>query len=451
MTTTSVNDAVITLPLGLQSSLSIRAKALLFHDPVSLHLQQKIERLAPTDASVLVIGETGTGKELVARHLHTYSRRSGPFLAVNCGAFTESLIDAELFGHETGAYTSAGQSRAGWFEAANKGTLFLDEIGDLSLPLQVKLLRVLQERQVVRLGSRRPIELDVRVVAATNIDLQKAVHAGNFRADLYYRLNVARIHVRPLRERPTDILPLAEHFIRLYAARMKRGDIFLHDDAKNALRQYHWPGNIRELENAIHCALIVSRGFAITAEDLQLDMLSDPKLGLNGESIFSSSPQFFAKTAPQGLEGHAAADWVDTPPVAPDVSSAASTLAQDTMPTMMDTVSVSGASSVGSSMGHPGMPLSEIREDIRVSQTESEGTRELAPRDRLLDALGELVQKGLSELPGEVWLQYEAKLVETAYEHSRRNQMQMARLLGISRNTVRTLLFRHGWLNEAGT
>ncbi|HEX8606243.1 MAG TPA: sigma 54-interacting transcriptional regulator, partial [Pseudoduganella sp.] len=202
--------------------------------------------------------------------IHAQSERAGPFIAVNCGAFSESLIDAELFGHETGAFTGATQARAGWFEAANGGTLFLDEIGDLSMALQVKLLRVLQERQVVRLGSRRAIPLDVRLVAATNVDLHKAIAAERFRADLYYRLSVATVNLPPLYERPGDILPLARHFIGLYGAKMKLEDVQLEADATDALLAYDWPGNIRELENVIHYALIVCRHERIRAEDLRI-------------------------------------------------------------------------------------------------------------------------------------------------------------------------------------
>ncbi|HET6317346.1 MAG TPA: sigma-54 factor interaction domain-containing protein, partial [Chloroflexota bacterium] len=201
---------ILTLPDA--GVLSIRAKALVFEDPGSEALLAQVERVAPTEATVLIIGETGTGKELLARRVHVGSGRRGPFVAVNCGAFSESLIDAELFGHEAGAFTGAAHARAGWFESANGGTLFLDEIGDVPLPLQVKLLRVLQERQVVRLGSRKPIPLDVRLVAATNVDLRDAVQAGHFRADLYYRLSVVTLELRPLCERPGDILPLARHF-----------------------------------------------------------------------------------------------------------------------------------------------------------------------------------------------------------------------------------------------
>lgn len=250
--------------------LSIRAKALLFHDPRSIELLEQVERIARSDATALVIGQTGTGKELVARHIHDLSGREGPFIAVNCGAFSESLIDAELFGHETGAFTGASQARSGWFEAANGGTLFLDEIGDLSLALQVKLLRVLQERQVVRLGSRRPIALDVRLIAATNVDLHKAIEADRFRSDLYYRLSVAVINLPPLCDRPGDILPLANHFIATYGDKLKLKNITLSEDAKEALQSYDWPGNIRELENVIHYALIVCHDDTIQGDDLRL-------------------------------------------------------------------------------------------------------------------------------------------------------------------------------------
>ena len=251
-------------------ALSIRAKALLFHDPRSTALLAQVERIARSEATALIIGETGTGKELIARHIHNHSERKGPFIAVNCGAFSESLIDAELFGHETGAFTGATQARSGWFEAANGGTLFLDEIGDLSPALQVKLLRVLQERQVTRLGSRRPTALDVRLVAATNVDLQKAIAADRFRSDLFYRLSVATIELPALCERPGDILPLANHFIHVYRNKLKLDVVKLAPSSQTALLSYEWPGNIRELENVIHYALIVCRDNLIEADDLKL-------------------------------------------------------------------------------------------------------------------------------------------------------------------------------------
>lgn len=264
-------NKILTFPETQAHPLSIRAKALVFHDPASLAILNTLDLIAPTEATVLVIGDTGTGKELIARYLHQQSGRPGPFVAVNCGAFSENLIEAELFGHEAGAFTGAQGQRQGWFEAAQHGTLFLDEIGDLPLPMQVKLLRVLQERQVVRLGSRKSIDIDVRLVAATNVDLVDAVEAGHFRADLYYRLNIANVNLPPLCERPGDILPLARHFIDRYRARLQCGPVELSDAAREILVRYIWPGNIRELENVLHYALIVCRDGVIRPGDLRLN------------------------------------------------------------------------------------------------------------------------------------------------------------------------------------
>jgi len=211
---------VLSLEGGNAQPLSVRAKALVFSDPISKKLLEYIERIAPSEAPVLIGGETGTGKELVARHIHLLSGRKGPFLAVNCGAISDHLVESELFGHEAGSFTGAAGKREGWFEAANGGTLFLDEIGDLPLAMQVKLLRVLQEREVVRIGSRKAIPVDVRLVAATNVDLDHAVSAGHFRSDLLYRINIAHVRLPPLRVRPGDILPLAEYFLKSYSQRM---------------------------------------------------------------------------------------------------------------------------------------------------------------------------------------------------------------------------------------
>ncbi len=261
---------LVAFPGSGDAKTSPKAKALVFCDPRSELLLRQIERLAPTDASVLLVGETGTGKELIARHIHDHSRREGPFVAVNCGAFSDQLVEAELFGHEAGAFTGAQQARAGWFETASGGTLFLDEIGDMPLHLQVKLLRVLQEGQVVRLGSRKPIAVDVRVIAATNVELERAVEAGRFRRDLYYRLNVAAIRLLPLRERPGDILPLTQHFVDKYRRKMDANPIALTDAAKRAVLAHDWPGNIRELENVAHFAVIMCRNGVIDVDDLRL-------------------------------------------------------------------------------------------------------------------------------------------------------------------------------------
>ncbi|AOJ91242.1 Fis family transcriptional regulator [Burkholderia sp. MSMB0856] len=248
-----------------------RTRAPVFVDLRSLALLERVRLVAPSDANVLIVGETGTGKELIARQVHDVSHRGGgPFVAVNCGALSDTLVDSELFGHEKGAFTGAVGAKHGWFEAANGGTLFLDEIGDLPLSMQVKLLRVLQEREVVRLGSRTGVPIDVRVVAATNVDLQQAVADGRFRADLFYRLNVVRLDVPTLRERPGDILPLARHFLDEYRSRVGHGPRSIDPRAARRLEAHSWPGNIRELENVIHHALLVSRHDALQDTDLNL-------------------------------------------------------------------------------------------------------------------------------------------------------------------------------------
>ena len=263
--------SLLTHPHARELSKSVRATVLVFEDPRSRELLSRIERLAPSEANALIIGETGTGKELVARHIHQLSRRArAPFVAVNCGAFPESLVESELFGHEKGAFTGATSSKAGWFEAANGGTLFLDEIGDLPLNMQVKLLRVLQEREVVRLGSRNAIPIDVRLVAATNVNLADAVVAGHFREDLFYRLHVATIRLPPLRERPGDILPLARFFVEEHCQRLGYQRAILSPEAERKLLGHSWPGNIRELENAIHHALLVCRQQRVQPGDLHL-------------------------------------------------------------------------------------------------------------------------------------------------------------------------------------
>ncbi|MES1146888.1 MAG: sigma-54 dependent transcriptional regulator [Solimonas sp.] len=269
-------------------SLSIRARAVIFADDQSRALLDQVERVAPTDANILIIGETGTGKELVAKHIHELSKRAGPFVAVNCGALTQSIAEAELFGHQAGAFTGATETRAGWFEAANGGTLFLDEVGDLPIGLQVKLLRVLQEHEVVRVGARKAIPLNVRLIAATNIDLAKAVTAGNFRLDLYYRLNVVKVELPPLRQRRGDIMPLVEYFIKTYAARLNINVPAVHAAAKQQLLNYAWPGNIRELENVIHVALMTATGDVLRPEDLRFSVI--PQLPGSVDASANATP-----------------------------------------------------------------------------------------------------------------------------------------------------------------
>ena len=226
-----------------------------------------VRRVAPTDATVLVSGETGTGKELVARAIHKQSRRaSRPFVSVNCAAIPVALVASELFGHEKGAFTGALQRRIGRFELAEGGTIFLDEIGDLPPETQIALLRVLQEREFERVGGNRPIRANVRVVAASNRDLEAAVAQGSFRADLFYRLNVFPVHVPPLRERRGDIPLLVEHFVHRYAREIGKSIREVRKSSLDLLRFHEWPGNVRELQNVIERAVIVSDSEALAID-----------------------------------------------------------------------------------------------------------------------------------------------------------------------------------------
>jgi len=330
-----------------------QATALVFEDPRSRELHERLRRLAPSNATVLIIGETGTGKELAARQLHRLSARAnGPFVAINCAALPEHLVESELFGHEKGAFTGAVGQKKGWFEAANGGTLFLDEIGDLPPATQVKLLRVLQEREINRVGSRSAIPIDVRLVGATNMNLEAAVRAGRFREDLYYRLNVAPLRLPPLRERPGDILPLSEHFVAMYRERLALGPTLIADATRAALVEYPWPGNIRELENVIHHALLVMSHGVIQPWDLNLT-------DFNAQDSGDYAP--------------------------PDIANAG------------------------------------------------------APLERALLALFE--SNG-----DELFATIEARVVRCAFEFCQRNQLQTARLLGISRNILRHRLKLYGLL-----
>ncbi|MBI2213699.1 MAG: sigma 54-interacting transcriptional regulator [Acidobacteria bacterium] len=240
-----------------------------------------IENLRSSDATILLTGESGTGKEVVSRAIHANSpHRNGPFVAVNCGALPSELLESELFGHVRGAFTSAIRDRVGRFEAAAKGTLFLDEIGDLPLPLQVKLLRVLQERRFERVGESRSIETDARIVAATNVDLRRAVAEGRFREDLFYRLRVVPIEIPPLRDRREDIEPLARYLLHRVAGRHGR-DLQFSPDALRAMLDYPWPGNVRELENALEYAVSVGKGQTLQIEDLP-DEIVHPRAAQSG-------------------------------------------------------------------------------------------------------------------------------------------------------------------------
>jgi two-component system NtrC family response regulator len=237
-----------------------------------LAVYRLIEKVAPALSSVLITGESGTGKELVARAVHNLSpRKEAPFISVNCAALSEHLLESELFGHEKGSFTDASFMRKGRFELADTGTLFLDEIGEMALPLQTKLLRVLQERAFERVGGSKTIQVDVRILAATNKDLKDEVDKGNFREDLYYRLNVIRIQMPPLRDRQDDIPALVHHFVEKNCQRLSKEKLEITPEAMRLLVSLPWEGNIRELENTIERAAILCNNNRIEAEDVQPD------------------------------------------------------------------------------------------------------------------------------------------------------------------------------------
>ncbi len=238
---------------------------------VMQELIELVDTVAPTDATVLIRGESGTGKELVARRIHAKSERIfGPLVTVNCGALPEGVLESELFGHEKGAFTGAVARRQGKLELADGGTLFLDEIGEIPLKVQVELLRALEDHRITRVGGTQEIEVDFRVICATNRDLEKAVEEGAFRSDLYYRINVFEIRIPPLRERPEDIMVLAEHFLRKFAASMGRRVTGFSSAARDLLLQHSWPGNVRELVNAVERALVVCQEGEVQPEHLPI-------------------------------------------------------------------------------------------------------------------------------------------------------------------------------------
>jgi two-component system NtrC family response regulator len=267
----------------LQSQLQTETfEGLLGSSPQVQRVFSAVRKVATTDAPILLLGESGTGKEMVAQAIHRRSsRREGPFVAINCGAIPETLLESELFGHEKGSFTGAHVQRKGRIETANGGTLFLDEIGEIPLQLQVKLLRFLQEQRIERVGGRQELHVDTRVVAATNMDLKKAVVGDKFREDLYYRLAVVVINLPPLREREGDIRLLAQEFLRRSAVANGKEGLSFSQDAIRAINAHAWPGNVRELENRVKRAVIMAEGKRLTAEDLELERPAAAALNLN--------------------------------------------------------------------------------------------------------------------------------------------------------------------------
>ena len=267
---------------SLAGAGSAPLKGIIATSPQMLSVCRTVEKVAPTDATVLLLGESGTGKELLARALHDLSpRRDGPWMAINCAAIPENLLESELFGYEKGAFTGAAKTTPGTVECADGGTLFLDEVGDLPQPLQAKLLRFLQERVITRVGGRKEIPVDVRVVCATHQNLPDRIARGEFREDLYYRISEISIAIPGLRDREGEVVVLASHFLNQFAQDMKKGTLSFSDDALAALEQHPWPGNVRELENRVKRAVIMAEGKQVTAADLELAPVEQDPMPFN--------------------------------------------------------------------------------------------------------------------------------------------------------------------------
>jgi two-component system NtrC family response regulator len=272
---------------------------------------ESIRKVASTDAPVLLLGESGTGKEMAALAIHQGSaRKNGPFVAINCSAIPETLLESELFGYEKGAFTGAHAQLKGRFETADKGTLFLDEIGEIPAPLQVKLLRFLQERCIERVGGRQSIPIDVRVVTATNADLRKGMMGGTFREDLFYRLAVVQVVLPPLREREGDVRLLSQFFLHRFCQQQNKTGLAFDQEALRALDRYHWPGNVRQLENNIRRAVIMAEGKRLTVKDLELApsrsgatiSLKDARENLEREMVQTVLRKYSGKIAPAASE-----------------------------------------------------------------------------------------------------------------------------------------------------
>lgn len=253
---------------GLNQARSSYTPDIIGRSPAMLKVYETIDRVAETDANILVLGENGTGKELVAKAIHRKSKRTDEaFVSVDLGAVSETLFESELFGYVKGAFTDAKEDRTGPFEAASGGSIFLDEIGNLSLPLQAKLLTVLQSRTVTRVGSNKAKPVDVRLISATNMDVYEMVKTKTFRQDLLYRINTIEIHLPPLRDRPEDLLPLAQYYLQLYGRKYNRPVVALSEALLERMRRYHWPGNVRELQHAVERAVIMAQGASLQPED----------------------------------------------------------------------------------------------------------------------------------------------------------------------------------------
>ncbi|WP_377810653.1 sigma-54 dependent transcriptional regulator [Azospirillum sp. A29] len=378
-------------------------------DPAMLATLRLAEQVAPSDASVMITGESGTGKELMARFIHRKSRRSNePFVAVNCAAIPENLLESELFGHEKGAFTGAVARRLGKFEEANNGTLLLDELSEMHPRLQAKLLRAIQEKEIDRIGSSQPVRVNVRLIATSNRNLEAEVRSGNFREDLYFRLNVFSVAIPSLRERPADIPMIAEHFLKKYAEANGLGDKRLTEDAMLMLKTHHWRGNVRELENTMHRAVLLSRGEEVGPEAIMLTSKMLAPEGSAQASIPADSPVANPFAGPGGTVPAAAGQ----PAVPP----------QGAVPN-----SSYGATSYGPPKGGKPGPYG-MAANSSAAAAANAGTS----------------GAGLAALIGRTVADVERDLILETLTHCLGNRTHAANILGISIRTLRNKLKQYG-------
>ncbi|MDR6772447.1 sigma-54 dependent transcriptional regulator [Azospirillum sp. BE72] len=381
-------------------------------DPAMLATLRLAEQVAPSDASVMITGESGTGKELMARFIHRKSRRANePFVAVNCAAIPENLLESELFGHEKGAFTGAVARRLGKFEEANNGTLLLDELSEMHPRLQAKLLRAIQEKEIDRIGSSQPVKVNVRLIATSNRNLEAEVRSGNFREDLYFRLNVFSVAIPSLRERPADIPMIAEHFLKKYAEANGLGDKRLTEDALLMLKTHHWRGNVRELENTMHRAVLLSRGEEVGPEAIMLTSKLLAPEGSAQASIPADSPVANPFAGPGGTVP-AAQPHAPQPPAAPPL-----------------VVPPPGAlpTSYGPPKGGKAGPYGMAANSGAAAAANAGGTG-----------------AGLAALIGRTVADVERDLILETLTHCLGNRTHAANILGISIRTLRNKLKQYG-------
>ncbi|VTR97842.1 sigma-54-dependent transcriptional regulator [Tuwongella immobilis] len=417
------------------SEQSDAADLLIGRSAVMQEVYKTIGRVAPQDVTVLILGESGTGKELVARAIYHYSRRSsGPFLAINCAAIPETLLESELFGHEKGSFTGADRKRIGKFEQCNNGTLFLDEIGDMSPMTQSKVLRVLQDQQFERVGGNELVQTDVRLIAATNRDLESAMADGSFRSDLYYRLNVCTIRLPPLRERLSDLPLLIEHFLRRFNPELGKSIVRIAPTALELMQRHAWPGNIRELQSTIKQALLMATGTTLLPEFLPETL----RFGLQPASSLMTSPMVYPVGMPLGPRPRSL-------PPTPQPPSTYGVLPPGVLPGGLPIAPLNPPTGSTPPMGLPigmlsGNPTNPPTGTPPAHRLEADSTLADRPFPRLTQLIRDRINANTGNLYTEIVEAVEKEMFIEVLQSTDGNISQASRVLGISRPTLRSKL-----------